>query len=159
MSVLLCQLQLFHRRLGLPLSLLLLCTFYTERRGGIKVQHSRLEQAVYEGHVSHSPLSTTVADCLCQKTFQFGDRPLGLGKLPLQKAASPQVAPSGVALLCLPPPSPYLTLSLPLSCCCSAMLMRAWAPWAYSSLHTKQNCSRTKARFIILRECYVFNSW
>lgn len=73
-----------------------------------------LEQAVYEGLVSHSPLSTTVAVCFCQKTFQFGDRPLGLGKLPLQKAASPQVAPSGVALLCLPPPTlPSLSLSHP----------------------------------------------
>lgn len=41
---------------------------------------------------------TTAAVCR-QKTFQFGDPPSGSGKLALQKAASPQVGPSGVQSL------------------------------------------------------------
>lgn len=49
---------------------------------------------------------TTVAVCHCQKTFQFGGPPTSPGTLPLQKAASPQVAPSEAGLVYTPQPPP-----------------------------------------------------
>lgn len=69
----------------------------------------------------------TLAVCRCQKTFQFGEPPSGPSKLPLQKAASPQVVPSGVGRT-----SSSLT---PLLCNAD----EGPAPWACLFLHTTQH--------------------
>lgn len=88
-----------------------------------------------------------MAVCRCQKTFQFGNSPLGPGKLPLQKATSPQVAPSGVG--------PVRSLPLSLAAC-SAMLMRARVPLSMlvPSYKTKLSAAEQGACLIILHEDY-----
>lgn len=78
---------------------------------------------------------TTVAVCHCQKTFQFGGPPTSQGTLPLQKAASPQVAPSEAGLV----HAPTTTTPTPLQ---PAVQQCWWGPrphWARLSLQSKQD--------------------